>query len=119
MAKKPEQINLAEDQIEGLKERLSSCSLPSDDKKILATILDIYVWLYSSLQEAKISLSRLKSFFGFSKKTEKGSALERTEGDTQDGSNHSLLLEQAKCAAESNSDNQGSKKKVKKQVMGV
>jgi transcription elongation factor Elf1 len=119
VTKKPERLTLEEDQIEELKERLSSGSLSNDDKKILSTILDVYVWLYSSLQEARISISRLKSFFGFSKKTEKGRDWERREGDTQDGSTHCLRLEAAKrAAAESNTDDETSKKKVKKKGHG-
>ena len=115
--KKPERIILKADEIEGLQERLSVNSLSSADKKIISTILEVYVWLYASLQETKISISRLKSFFGFTKKTEKGSDCERTEGDTQDGSDHSLLLEAAKEAAfGSEADDEDSKKKVQKKV---
>jgi hypothetical protein len=99
--KKPKRLIIETDQIEGLKERLSSGSLSASDKKILSTILDVYVWLYASLEEAKISISRLKSFFGFSKKTEKESCPpEQVEGETmQDESSHGLLVEEAKTAA--------------------
>jgi len=99
--KKPQRLIIETDQIEGLKERLSSGSLSASDKKILSTILVVYVWLYASLREAKINISRLKSFFGFSKKTEKGSSpLEQVEGETpQDKSSHGLLVEEAKTAA--------------------
>jgi len=120
--KKPERLILKADELEGLKERLSASSLSGADKKILGTILEVYVWLYDSLQEAKMSISRLKSFFGFTKKTEKGSDCERTEGDTQDGSDHSLLLEVAKEAAfgsGAESDNEDNKKKVQKKVTAV
>ncbi len=117
MKKKPERLTLEADEIEGLKERLSASSLSSADKKILGTILEVYVWLYDSLQEAKMSISRLKSFFGFIKKTEKNSDCERTEGETQDGSDHSFLLEAAKEAAfgsESESQNDNKKKSKKR-----
>ena len=120
--KKPDCLTLEADQIEGLQERLSASSLSGADKKIISTILEVYVWLYASLQEAKISISRLKSFFGFTKKTEKGSDCEQTEGDTQDGSDHSLLLEAAQEAAfgsEAEPNDEDSKKKVPKKVTGV
>ena len=98
--KKPKQIDLQEGQIEALQERVKSGRLSRADRVLIASILDVYVWLQFTLQEAKISLSRLKKFFGFDPKTEKSVNLPQKEAEIpQDTSDHGVLIEEAKKAA--------------------
>ena len=114
--KKPKQIDLQEGQIEALQERVKSGRLSRADRVLIASILDVYVWLQFTLQEAKISLSRLKKFFGFDPKTEKSSNLPQKEAEIpQDTSDHGVLIEEAKKAAFGSEEQT---KKDKKKVPG-
>jgi len=114
--KKPKQIDLQEGQIEALQERVKSGRLSRADRVLIASILDVYVWLQFTLQEAKISLSRLKKFFGFDPKTEKSVNLPQKEAEIpQDTSDHGVLIEEAKKAAFGSEEQT---KKDKKKVPG-
>lgn len=68
--KKPEHTILNEEQIASLLERIMVCNLGATDKKCVAGILHFYLWLQLALQEATLSLGRLRTIFGF-RKTEK------------------------------------------------
>lgn len=68
-ASKPEIISLTQEEVEGLKSRLAANELEEADQKIILSILSIYFWLQNQLQQAKLTIFRLKEMFGF--KTEK------------------------------------------------
>lgn len=72
--KKPERIVLNEEEVDSLLERLSANQLADSDKKIIAGIIQVYQQIQFALQEAKISVTRLRNLFGF-RKTEKRSHL--------------------------------------------
>jgi len=82
--KKPENVELNEQETEALLARLSSCSLSRSDKKLAAEIIQSYIWLQWALQETKLSLNRLRSLFGFCKKTERRGYL--SSASKKDGS---------------------------------
>lgn len=100
--KSPEIIELSSEALEGVKSRLTSCSLLEEDKAVLLAIVSGYVWIQGQLTTAKLSIYRLKKLFGFStekrnKKNEqrKGTDLEldlRALGnqDNQAGPSNSL-----------------------------
>lgn len=67
--KNPEKIELDKNQADALIVRLDANSLTDFDRTILKFVLQWYLWLQSALLESKISISRIKSMFGF-KKTE-------------------------------------------------
>jgi hypothetical protein len=76
--KKPEHIVLNEEEVNSLLGRVLNCNLKASDKKIIAGIIQIYQVLQWTLREAKISVQRLRSLFGF-KKTEKRCHLDHSE----------------------------------------
>jgi hypothetical protein len=65
--KNPDKINLDKNQADALVARLESNSLTDFDRTILKFVLEWYLWLQSALLESKISISRIKSMFGFKK----------------------------------------------------
>jgi len=69
MSKKPEVVNLSKEEAERLQTALSASNLEEGDKDIITKIIIGYCWIKNMLQEARISLHRLKGFFGFSGKT--------------------------------------------------
>jgi len=74
---KPEIIDLPAERFDKIKIQLIENSLLDEDKKIILSILTAYAWLYRQLQSKKLSMRRLKNFFGFS--TEKRSYLKKTK----------------------------------------
>jgi hypothetical protein len=73
--KKPHKIEITKEQSDGIIERLDANLLTDADKSIITLIIQCYLWLQSALLESKISISRIKSMFGF-KKTESSKNLE-------------------------------------------
>jgi len=76
--KKPDRIDINEDEIEGLLGRFQSDTLNDCDKTIIVSIIQTYFWIQSSLAEAKISIKRLKALFGL-RRTEKRKNLENKD----------------------------------------
>lgn len=64
--KKPDSIDIDEDGVKGLIGRLESNTINDSDRNIIILIIQAYFWVQSSLKEAKISIKRLRSCFGFS-----------------------------------------------------
>ena len=66
MAKKIklETINLTIDEVDSLQDRIESSSLDASDKKIISAILNLNFWLQNKLQQATLSILRLKKIFG-------------------------------------------------------
>lgn len=81
--KNPDKINLDKNQADALVARLESNSLTDFDRTILKFVLEWYLWLQSALLESKISISRIKSMFGF-KKTESSKNLEAQLNESSD-----------------------------------
>ena len=79
--KNPEKIELDKNQADALIARLDANSLTDFDRTILKFVLQWYLWLQSALLESKISISRIKSMFGF-KKTKSSKNLEAEVGVT-------------------------------------
>ncbi len=63
--KKPKRIVLNAEEIDSLKEKLSTSNLEASDKQLLTGILQFYLWLQWALQETKLSVHRLRTLFGF------------------------------------------------------
>jgi transposase len=82
-----ERIILNEEAMDSLLERVSATQLEDEDKKIITGILRLYQQIQFSLQEARLSMKRLRTLFGF--KTEKRSHLALPE----EGSNECSLGE--------------------------
>ncbi len=74
--KTPEKIVLTPEQADALQARvkLATSSLSKEDIKILTGLIDFSLWLHNQLGLAKLTIRRLKGFFGFA--TEKKSAEE-------------------------------------------
>ncbi len=76
--KKPEKVNLNQEEVDLLMSRLTTCSLDDSDKTLIKGIIQFYLWLQWALTETKMSLHRLRSLFGFVK-TEKRDLLAQPE----------------------------------------
>lgn len=117
--KKPDHIELDKQDLDLLLSNLSSCNLKESDKKLLSGILDFYIWLQWALVETKLSLHRLRTLFGFSRKTEKREHLSEapcSNKDSEDGDepeNSSSL-----CRSNSGALPQEKNSIVKKKVKG-
>jgi hypothetical protein len=81
-------IILKEEEIDSLLERMSANQLEDSDKKIIIGIIRVYQQIQSVLQEAKISVKRLRSLFGFRKTEKRGhlAASSSEEGTDEAGS---------------------------------
>ncbi len=71
----PERINLTREEAEALKFRIHKNQLTEEDLKLLGGLVSFNLWLQQQLSLAKISIHKLKQFFGFS--TEKKSPKSR------------------------------------------
>ena len=58
--KPPEEVKLSREEGEALIERVKASNLASEDQGLLVQLIRVYFWLTLALQEAKISLKRLK-----------------------------------------------------------
>lgn len=67
----PQEVKLSRAEGEGLIERLKGNALSAEDREVLVKLLTFYFWLVFALQEAKLSLKRLKSLL-FGEKPKKG-----------------------------------------------
>lgn len=101
--KNPDKIDLDKNQAEALVARLEANSLTDSDRHIIGIIIQCYLWLQSTLLESKISISRIKSMFGF-KKTESSKNLEveldKSSDDDTDEDILTLLSVDAKDSSE-------------------
>lgn len=89
--KKPHKIEITKEQSDGIIERLDANLLTDADKSIITLIIQCYLWMQSALLESKISISRIKSMFGF-KKTESSKNLEaELENSSDDDTDEDIL----------------------------
>jgi hypothetical protein len=59
--KRPEDVQLSREEGEALLARLEANTLTAEDRRVLGKVLTFYFWLLFALQEAKLSLKRLKA----------------------------------------------------------
>jgi len=59
--KRPAEVQRSREDGEALRQRLAGDGLTADDRRVLGQVLQWYFWLVFALQEAKISLRRLRS----------------------------------------------------------
>jgi transposase len=59
--KPPEDVRLSREEGEALIERIERNALSAEDRRVLVKLLTFYFWLLFALQEAKLSLKRLKA----------------------------------------------------------
>lgn len=101
--KKPDKIEINKKQSDDIIARLDANALTDFDRTILKLVLQWYLWLQSALLESKISISRIKSMFGF-QKTESSKNLvaeiEKASLDDTDEDILALLSVEAKDGAE-------------------
>ena len=71
----PEKISLTAEEAEGLKSRVQKNQLSLADIKLVTGLIAFNLWLQNQLNLAKLSIHRLKQFFGMS--TEKKSPTDR------------------------------------------
>lgn len=60
----PEKITLTVEESEALKARILANNLSADDRSLLAGLVNCVLWLQLQLSRAKLSIHRLKQFFG-------------------------------------------------------
>jgi len=84
--KTPKKIDLSPEEYDSLQERLQKRDLQESDYTLLIGVLQFLVWLQHSLQEAKISISRLSQLFGFKKRKRKrrSSPIEYAQSSTEE-----------------------------------
>ena len=88
--KHPKEIRLTEAQVDTIRSTIQTLDIDTSLKTILTGLLDNHIWLQHELHEKKISMSRLKSYFGIkSEKHAKASSNDKetpsSEGDSDDG----------------------------------
>ncbi len=79
---KPQAIELSQEEAEALNQRIKNRDLSESDWKLFEGLVQFILWLQFSLKEAKISIGRLSSLFGFSKKKTKRSSKDSQNNDT-------------------------------------
>ena len=75
---KPQAIELSQEEAEALNQRIKNRDLRESDWKLFEGLVQFVIWLQFSLKEAKISIGRLCSLFGLSKKKK-----QRSKGPSQ------------------------------------
>ena len=88
--KHPKEITLTEEKVDTLRSTIQTLEIDASLKTILTGLLDNHIWLQHELHEKKISMSRLKSYFGIkSEKHAKASSNDKetpsSEDETDDG----------------------------------
>lgn len=88
---KPKIVDIEQNDLASLLERLSASNLENSDKKIFLNIVQCYVWVQGALQEAKMTIARFRRAFGFGKteKDKKSKASEeksKSDDDDQESS---------------------------------
>jgi transposase len=83
--KRPEEVHLSREDGEALRKRLAGDALTAADRQVLGQVLQWYFWLVCALQEATLSLKRLRALvFGERPKT-RPEPLPDTASDSSDG----------------------------------
>jgi hypothetical protein len=58
--KEPEQVKLTQGEGEALIDRIKASDLAEEDRRVLERLIHMYFWLVFVVQEAKLSMKRLK-----------------------------------------------------------
>ena len=83
--KHPKEITLTEEQVDTLRSTIQILELDASLKTVLTGLLDNHIWLQHELHEKKISMSRLKSYFGMkSEKHAKASSNDQETPSSED-----------------------------------
>jgi hypothetical protein len=83
--KHPKEIILTEEQVGTLRSTIQALEIDALLKTILTELLDNHIWLQHDLHEKKISMSRLKSYFGIkSEKHAKASSNDKETPSSED-----------------------------------
>jgi hypothetical protein len=61
----PQQIQLTAAEAEALKARIAAKELSADDIELMIGLISFSFWLQQQLAFAKLTIDKLKSFFGF------------------------------------------------------
>jgi hypothetical protein len=86
--KRPEDVELSQEEGEALLARLEANTLTAADRRVLGKVLTYYFWLLFALREAKLSLKRLKALvFGEKPKPPKPPSSDGTPGGGSAGGN--------------------------------
>lgn len=97
MTKPPESISLSAEEAEGLIARVHQSDLSAEDAGVVEQVIRMYFWVVFCLQEAKLSLKRLRMLlFGKGPKTPKPPVSEESSASSQpvgegEGAEASLL----------------------------
>lgn len=96
MAKKnePEQIEMTEQEISALHERIQSLTLTESDAIILGKVLHFFVWVQDKLTKSQITLQKLRSII-FGSKTEKRKTSNKSNNPSPDTEASSLNATEA------------------------
>ena len=78
---KPRAIELSQEEAEELNQRIKNRDLMESDWKLFEGLVQFVVWLQFSLKEAKISIGRLSSLFGVSRKKKQRSSSQSQNKD--------------------------------------
>jgi transposase len=79
--KRPEEVNLSYEEREALIERLERHALTTDDRRVLVQLIRFAFWRIFALQEARLSLKRLRALvFGEKPKQRKDKDVEASSG---------------------------------------
>ena len=82
---RPEEVSLGREDGAALIERLEDNALTTDDRRVLVKLIAFHFWLLLALQEAKLSLKRLRSLL-FGEKPKKRAARSPDKApDSRDG----------------------------------
>lgn len=83
--KEPESIQLNQQEVNELEARIKSSTLSAGDQKIILRLIQFSLWLQFRLSEAKLTMRKLRSLFGF--KTEKFKP-PKNDTDSDNDNNH-------------------------------
>lgn len=92
--KRPEEVKLSREDGEALHTRLAGDALTADDRRVLDQVLQWYFWLVFALQEAKLSLKRLRALvFGERPKKRTASLSDISAGSAGDAGTRNASTE--------------------------
>ena len=102
MKKPKEKIELNTEETTDLLQRLEKSNLSKSDQQLISSIIRMVMWVQFQLQEAKLSLKRLKKYFGFrpkvvqSTKNESDSDSEKDDSDNTKNESNSTKVDESK-----------------------
>ena len=92
MAKKdnPEQVKLSQEEVENIQKCIKESNLPDNVKDIVLGLIDLNIWLHEQIATAKLTIKKLKKFFGFkneSRNTGNNTSNNEASDDDNEGDN--------------------------------